>query len=128
VPQYWEHGGRCYLLFCTSVRRTSAKRRDVLAARGAELETGTHYFIADGPNRPWRLGAGPFLAGTPPYALYAGRIVEAPDGRPVFLGTIGFQPDGSYIGALSDPIPIEATPGGELILRPQSAQKEVQHG
>jgi beta-fructofuranosidase len=128
VPQYWEHGGRSYLLFCTSVRRTSAKRRDLLAARSAELETGTHYFIADGPDGPWRLGAGPFLAGTAPYSLYAGRIVEAPDGRPVFLGTIGFQPDGSYVGALSDPIPIEATPDGELILRPESAQKEVRHG
>ncbi len=118
VPQYWEHRGRSYLLFCTSVRRTASARVERLAASAGEAETGTHYYIADAPSGPWRLGDGPFLAGGAARSLYAGRIVDDPMGRPVFLGTIAFQPDGGYVGALSDPIPVEAGPGGELVLGP----------
>jgi len=129
VPQYLELGGRSYLLFCTSVRRTSEARRAALASRGARPETGTHYFVADAPQGPWRLGDGPFLASDATTSLYAGRIVEDPAGRPVLLGTIGFQPDGGYLGIVSDPIPVEALPDGRIVLAPEgSANKEVRHG
>ncbi len=129
VPQYWSRRGKSYLLFSTSVRRTSAARREALARDGSEAETGTHYFIADGPQGPWRLGAGPFLAGTRSQSFYAGRIVDDPAGRPVFLGTIGFDPDGGFVGALCDPIPVAAGADGKLMLvRDDIDGREVRHG
>ncbi len=112
VPEYFAAGKHAYLLFCTSDRRTSAARRAKLAAKGKSPETGTHYFIADRPGRSWRLAPAPFLSGS----LYAGRIVEGPDGRPMFLGTIGRAADGTYVGAVSDPIPVTIAADGTLRL------------
>ncbi len=129
VPQYFEHGGRAYLLFCTSVRRTSKARWVHLAKSGNEPETGTHYYVADSANGPWRLGEGPFLAGAGANMLYAGRVVDDPAGRRVFLGTIGFQPGGSFVGALSDPIPVSFGAHGELVLNPTtSVSGDMHHG
>jgi beta-fructofuranosidase len=116
VPQYFATKDHAYLLFCTSERRTSAARRTLLESRGETPETGTHYYISDRPGGPWRLAPGPFLSGNANGSLYAGRIVEGPDGGPVFLGTVGRQPDGSYLGAVSDPIPIRVAASGLLSL------------
>lgn len=115
VPQYLELGGRAYLLFCTSARRTSARRLAALSARGVAPETGTHYFVSDdGPRGPWRLGPEPFLAGDAGgLSLYAGRIAETEDG-PMLLGFIGAGADGAFVGAISDPVPVVADPDGRL--------------
>jgi beta-fructofuranosidase len=121
VPQFAEIGGRFYLFFCTSAARTSAKRRATLAREGRQPETGTHYFMADRPEGPWRLGPLPFLS-----SLYAGRVVTDPDGRPCLLGFIGADASGTFRGAISDPHPIIAGADGSLRLDPPAAGGDKQ--
>lgn len=118
VPEFWQHGGRRYLLFCSTARRTSAARRDRLAADGMAPDSGTHYYIANGADAAWRLGRWPFLSGTANGSLYAGRIVDGPGGDPLFLGTVGHLPDGTYAGMLSDPHPVLVGADGTLSLGP----------
>jgi beta-fructofuranosidase len=116
VPQYFAAGGRFYLLFSTSARRTSTARLARLAKTGEAAETGTHYFMADGPSGPWRLGPMPFLAGDAFGSLYAGRMAEDPSGRSVFLGFLGDSPAGGFTGSICDPIPIAVGSDGTLKL------------
>ncbi len=118
VPEFWLHDGRRYLLFCSTARRTSAACRARLAAEGLSPDSGTHYYVADGNGAPWRLGRWPFLSGAAHGSLYAGRIVDGPDGNPLFLGTIGYSPDGTYAGMISDPHTIEVGTDGMLALGP----------
>lgn len=117
VPQFVAAGGRAYLLFCTSGRRTSAVRRRAVAARGEEPETGTHYYVADRAEGPWRLAPGRFLSGS----LYAGRLIDGPDGRLYFLGSVGERPDCGFVGAISDPIPVAFDGNGMLALEREPA-------
>ena len=128
VPQFWQHGGRRYLLFCTTADRTSAARRAYLAAGGRTAESGTHYYVSD-ETAAWTLADGPFFAGASAGSLYAGRIIDGPDGAPVFLGTIGRRADGSYLGAVSDPIPVSIDGNGALRLEGAgAATAEARHG
>ena len=115
VPQYLAFGGRHYLIFCTSAARTSAHRKRELAAVGGAPETGTHYFIADRPEGPWRLGPIPFLSAAAGN-LYAGRVVQDPSGKLQFLGFIANNAAGEFQGAISNPIPIVVGPDGVLSL------------
>ena len=117
VPEYFELGGRHYLLFCSTVRRTSAALAGRLAAQGRAPDSGTHYYMAESADGPWRLGPWPFLCGAAEGSLYAGRIVEGSDGQPYFMGTLGTRPDGTYDGAISDPIPVAADADGTLRLK-----------
>lgn len=114
VPQFLAYGGRFYLLFSTSSRRASATYRAAMAKRRMPLETGTHYFVADRPDGPWRLGPLPFMAGADLGSLYAGRVVGGPDGQLKFLGFVADDPDGRFVGAISDPISLHVTADGRL--------------
>lgn len=116
VPQYFAAGGRHYLLFSTSARRTSAARIARLSESDCPAETGTHYFLADSPRGPWRLGPMPFLSGDASGSLYAGRVAEDPAGRLAFLGFLGERPGHGFIGAISDPLPIAIAADGALRL------------
>ncbi len=119
VPQYFAAGGRFYLLFSSSARRTSAARLSRLAATGEAAETGTHYFLSENPRGPWRLGPMPFLAGDALSSLYAGRVAEDPSGRRVFLGFRGDSPADGFVGSISDPIPLAVEADGTLKLEPE---------
>lgn len=128
VPQFVALGGRYYLLFCTSAKHTSALRVAELAKRGLTPETGTHYFVADHPEGPWRLGPLPFLCGQASGALYAGRIVEGPNGRPKFLGFVGTGADGNFRGTISDPIGVIVGSDGRLTLETLQPNEETELG
>jgi beta-fructofuranosidase len=116
VPQFLAFGGRYYLIFCTSAERTSALRTSTLSREGRQPETGTHYFMADRPQGPWRLGPLPFLSASAG-PLYAGRVVRDPAGNHQFLGFMGTDARGVFRGAISDPIPIAVDDDGTLKLR-----------
>jgi len=117
VPQYFAVDGRHYLLFSTSAQRTSAVRRAALEKSNEPAETGTHYFMAESPHGPWRLGPAPFLAGDALGSLYAGRVAVDAKGRLVFLGFIGERPGRGFVGAISDPIPVAVGADGRLRLQ-----------
>lgn len=114
VPQYFEAGGRHYVLFCTGANRLSARFRAALGDTPAL--TGTHYFMAESPDGPWRLGPMPFFAGDHRGTAYAGRVHRAPDGRLLFFAFLNKTADGAFVGALSDPVPVRVHDDGRLQL------------
>ncbi len=123
VPQFLHIEGRYYLLFCTGSNRIGAS----FAGKHpqAAIQSGTHYFIADHPDGPWKLGSGMFFAGDERWSRYAGKLVN--DGADwSFLAFMNQGPDGAFIGGLGDPIPVRIGAGGELRLeRPVGAFPEL---
>jgi beta-fructofuranosidase len=114
VPQYLKLNGRHYVLFCTGANRFSKEFRASfgdLPAHG-----GTHYFLADHPDGPWRLGPLPFLAGDARGSTYAGRILPRPDGQLLFFAFLNKDADGNFVGTLSDPVPLIVHEDGRLEL------------
>jgi beta-fructofuranosidase len=113
VSQLVELRGRYYLLFCSPASWHSALRR---AQTGLEPVTGTHYLVAEGPLGPFRYSTHEFLSGDPVGLHYAGKLVQGPDGGCLFLAWRNFAPDGSFLGDLIDPIPVEVDAQGDLRL------------
>ncbi|MCC8180905.1 MAG: family 43 glycosylhydrolase [Planctomycetes bacterium] len=118
VPQLLHIGDYWYLLFCTAGSRFGATF--AAANPGIAAQTGTHYFIADSIDGPWRLGPDMFFAGDTQGSTYAGKMVETESGW-VFLGFLNFGPDGQFIGGLADPVPVEVGQDGTLSLRRERA-------
>lgn len=113
VPQFLEINGRWYLLFCTGANRLG---REFLARHPETAGfTGTHYFIADGPDGPWRLGKGMFFVGDRRGSRYAGKLAQTRDGL-FFLAFLNFGEDGQFVGGLSDPVRVIVDGSGELTL------------
>ncbi len=111
VPQLVEIDNRYYLLFCTVSDTHSIARRQ---RTGLRPVTGIHYLVADVPLGPFRFVSDQFLIGDATGSLYAGKLVMGPDGEWLMLATRMFAPDGSFIGELSDPIPVTIDPDGNL--------------
>jgi len=110
VPQVFALGGRWYMLFCTAKHGAARRKR-----RGLETDWfGTHYLVADALTGPYGLLTDDVLVGDAPGTFYAGRVTENPDGRLVFLAWRRLDDDGRFLGALSDPAPVELLPNGSL--------------
>lgn len=102
VPQLAKVGDRWRMLFCAWSTDHSAARR----ARGVIPESGTHYLNADSPQGPFIVADGPFLLGDPVGPHYGGRLLHHA-GRWWFFAWHNFDEHGDFVGALSDPIPLE---------------------
>ena len=111
VPQLTEIDGRYYLLFCAVAGVHSSRRRQ---RTGLEPVTGTHYLVADHPLGPFRSDADEFLVGDEIGSLYAGKLVRGPGGGWLFLASRMFAPDGTFLGQLSDPLPVGVDRAGTL--------------
>jgi beta-fructofuranosidase len=113
VPQLVEAGeGRWAVLACCGRSDHSAVRR---ARPGHVAETGTVALEGASPLGPFLVPPGPFLDGSPEDRRYAGRIVEL-RGRRWFLAWIDRGEDGSFVGELADPVPVEVDGQGRLRL------------
>lgn len=109
VPQVFEVNGKWYMLFCTDGSHWS----DAYKAFNPEKPVrGTHYLMADDPFGPWDVAPGPFFDGAQG-SRYAGKIVETDNGL-VFMGFLHDAADGSFIGQVSDPIPVRVDADGLL--------------
>jgi beta-fructofuranosidase len=109
VPQVFEVNGQWYMLFCTDGSHWS----DAYKAFNPEKPVrGTHYLMADDPFGPWDVAPGPFFDGAQG-SRYAGKIVETDNGL-VFMGFLHDAADGSFIGQVSDPIPVRVDADGLL--------------
>lgn len=117
VPQVMEIDGRWYCLFCTAAEHWS----EAYKAFNTETPvTGSHYLVADHPLGPWTLAPGPFLDGANPCRRYAGKLVQSEEGL-ALMGFIHTTPAQAFVGAVSDPVPVEIGPDGWLVLRPDLA-------
>lgn len=110
VPQVFSHRGRWYMAFCTAAQHWSEAYR---AFNPQPPVTGTHYLVAGHPRGPWTVAPGPFLDGSEPAARYAGKLVDTGDGL-ALMGFLHSAPDGSFVGAVSDPIPLAVDGSGLL--------------
>jgi beta-fructofuranosidase len=113
VPQLMELEGRWYLLFCTAGSRLG--KAFAAAHPDAARRSGTHYFMSHSPDGPWSLGPGMFFAGDEQGSRYAGKLVRK-DGNLFFLGFLNHDPEGGFVGGLSDPTPVLVAADGSLSL------------
>lgn len=120
VPQLLSYGGRSQVLFCAAPVDHSAARR----ARGAELEGGTHYLVADTALGPYEVAPGRFLLGDAHNSRYAGRVIEH-DGASVLMTWENVTDDGTFVGRLSDPVPLDVTGGQLRVISSADARAEA---
>jgi beta-fructofuranosidase len=111
VPQLVALRGCYYLLFSAPASVHSAQRH---RRTGLEPVTGTHYLTADDPLGPFHASTDEFLIGDQAGSLYAGKLVLGPDGAWVLLAWRQFAPDGTFMGELSDPMPMTVDSAGNL--------------
>ena len=111
VPQLAEIGGRDYLLFSVYDWAHSAVR-----LQRAEVVCGTHYMLGESPLGPFRMLSDEFLIGTAEGPFYAGRVVRDRAGQWQFMCWAQFAPDGAFVGALADPVPVVQHGDGSLSL------------
>ena len=110
VPQVVHLDDRWYLLFCTAKHAADRLARTGPTGRWF----GTHYLVADDLLGPYRLLTDEPLVGDEAGSYYAGRIVDDPDGRPVFLAWRQWSIVGTFLGGLSDPSPVRVLADGRL--------------
>jgi beta-fructofuranosidase len=63
---------------------------------------------------PFRFPTDEFLVGDPIGSLYSGKLVRGPDGEWTLLASCMFAPDGTFLGELSDPLPVSVDGAGNL--------------
>ncbi|WP_162452591.1 family 43 glycosylhydrolase [Phytoactinopolyspora mesophila] len=112
VPQLVQENGAVYVLFSAYGWANSEQRR----RRSPEV-TGTHYLVGDSTTGPFRSVTDEFLCGDPRGELYAGRMLRDRSGQLQFFGFVQFPGDEPFVGALSDPIPVDVGADGRLRLR-----------
>lgn len=103
VPQVAEVDGRHVLIFSCLPGELSASRR----AGGG----GVWAVPIDGPAGPYDITRAERLTDE---SLYAGRLVQDRDGRWVLFAFLHVDPDGQFVGALSDPLPVSWSSDGRL--------------
>ena len=120
VPQVLKIGDRWYCLFCTSGRHWSKAYR---VGNTQPPVSGTHYLVsASGPLGPWQVAPGPFFDGGDPCPRYAGKLVE--HGGALFtMGFIHTTADRSFVGEVSDPIPVSVDLAGLLHAHPNAPDR-----
>lgn len=102
VPQIVPCGSRLAMLFCAGDTDHAAGR----LARGVVPEYGTHVMYGDSLAGPFRLESDEFLSGKNGPSMYAGRAIEFA-GRWWFLAWDRLDRTGRFVGALSDPFPLD---------------------
>jgi beta-fructofuranosidase len=113
VPQWVGIDGRYYLLFCCQAEQHAAVRQQ---RTGTSPTTSTYYLMADQPLGPFGPTGARRLAGDAQASRYAGKLVEGPGGRWFLLEWLNFAADGSFIGVLGDPRPVEFDSLGHMHL------------
>jgi beta-fructofuranosidase len=122
VPQLVEMGDQHYLVFSVYDWAHAATRLE-----RAEPVCGTHYLIGDGPLGPFRLLDDEFLFGELDGPFYAGKLVQDVGGEWVYLAWAQFAEDGSFVGALADPVPVSQDADGRLSIvdRPRYPERRA---
>ena len=109
VPQVFKHGKKWYMAFCAAAPHWSESYR---AYNSQSPVTGSHYLISDSHLGPWTAPK-PFLDGANPCKRYAGKIVEL-HGKLFIMGFLHDDPNGKFIGQVSDPVPLRVDDDGLL--------------
>lgn len=111
VPQIFELDGWWFCLFSNATRHMEPA---YLATGKTGVVTGTHYIRSKEPSGPFELVEDRFFGGDTTGSFYGGRFLRTRTGTPVFLAFLNHRADGSFVGAISDPMPIWTTSEGYL--------------
>jgi beta-fructofuranosidase len=109
VPQVFRFGNKWYMTFCTSALHWSESYRKFNPETPV---SGSHYMMADSPLGPWSVPK-PFLDGANPCRRYAAKIVDV-GGKLFLMGFLHDDADGTFIGRVSDPVPLRVDGDGQL--------------
>ena len=109
VPQVFKHGKKWYMTFCTGASHWSESYRKYNSQTPV---SGSHYLIAESHLGPWSAPK-PFLDGANPCKRYAGKIVEL-NGKLFIMGFLHDDPNGKFIGQVSDPVALQVDADGLL--------------
>jgi beta-fructofuranosidase len=111
VPQLFQFDGWWYCLFSNASRHMEP---NYVASGKPGIVTGTHYLRSRSSQGPFELTEDRFFAGDETGHFYGGKVVEAVDGNLMFMAFLNHRDDGSFVGALSDPLPVWTNPKGFL--------------
>lgn len=111
VPQLVTAGAARYLLFGVVKELWSHA-----AAEGENQRphTGIYYLKGDAENGSFDAAEPRLLLGDSQETFYAGKLLETAEGTMAYLPALYRKPDGDFVGALGDPLPITLDPDGEL--------------
>jgi len=115
VPQIVEIRNRYYLIFSVSSEMYAQKH---LLELNSDPLHGSHYLIGDHPLGPYEYLSDRFFVGDRSGSLYSSKVIQSISGDWVLFAFRNYAVDGSFIGKLSDPIPLEVAPDGQLQIHP----------
>lgn len=121
VPQIACIGGRHYLFCSVSVKYHSRAH----LADGVTPLTGLKYFPGDGPLGPFHTEGAGFLGADARGSLYAGQVIQGPDGGWYLMAFYNLAADGHFPGGVSDPLPIVQMEDGQLALAPTESDLNI---
>ncbi len=113
VPQVQYIDGRYYLFCSVSTRFHSALHNEHL---DVIPQTGIKYFVSEQLLGPYETLGNSFLTRPEQNGLYAGRVIQGPDGKWYFMAFLGNDSGGEFQGVIIDPIPIAIAADGSLSL------------
>ncbi len=121
VPQLVRLNGRYDILVSCLAEDHSRER---VARIGSPGQTGTFVFSAEALLGPYTFSGGPLAAPDGPLGpLYAGKLVETQAGSWWFMAFRG-DGDRSFLGELTDPLPVHHDAEGRLIVGGAAAPRE----
>jgi beta-fructofuranosidase len=115
VPQIIEILNRYYLIFSVSADKYAQK---YLQKLGSDPLHGSHYMIGDDPLGPFEYLSEQFFVVDRSGSLYSSKLIQRRSGEWVLIASRHRAANGSFIGELSDPIPIEVATDGQLFIEP----------
>jgi beta-fructofuranosidase len=119
IPQLERIGDMYYLFYSTLAGAHSAARRGRAAVAPV---SGTHYLVSERPFGPFRAATDEFLIGDELGSYYGGKMVRE-RGSCAMLLWRWLAPDGTFLGDLTDPVPL--TVGADGLLRLETADVEA---
>ena len=120
VPQLVVLNGRYVILFCCLATDQSRARS---ARTGARSQGGTFALSAADFAGPYSPGDSPIALSEPLGVLYAGKLLDLADGEWRFMAFRG-DGDRDFLGELTDPLPIEVSPAGDIVVRTEATPGE----
>ena len=111
VPQLAEINGRWYLFFNITHDKYASAR---LKRPGINLQTGTHYLVADNPFGPFKYMTDDFLVGDEIGSLYSGKVIRDSRDKWLFMAFEHFSKPDLFIGKIADPFQLSVQADGRL--------------
>ncbi len=113
VPQLITNLGHHYLIFSCPLEYQSKKW---LRTQHGNFKSGTHFLVSESALGPFSLSTEEFMVGDLQKSLYSGKIIQDPAGDWKFMAFLNNDSDGSFVGKISDPMPVTFTEDQKILV------------